>query len=69
MKKDKLNIKPGDKVRLCIKQDPRASNSGGDPERNMAGVVEKLYEHFALIKHPSGYRECFSYWELRRTMV
>lgn len=57
-------MKIGDKLNLCIRQDARAANSGGEPERNVSGRVEALHTHFAVLRMSAGYQECFSYWML-----
>ena len=62
-------MKVGDKLKLCIRQDARAANSGGEPERNTSGRVEELHTHFAVLRMAAGYRERFSYWELERITV
>lgn len=65
----KLNIKPGDKLTLTIRLDGR-TGGGGDRalEKTASGTVEVLYPHFVLLRMQAGYRECFSYWALRRIM-
>lgn len=62
-------IQIGDKLNLCIRQDARAANSGGELEKRVYGRVEELHTHFVVLRMTAGYRECFSYWELRRIMV
>ena len=62
-------IQIGDKLNLCIRQDARADNSGGELEKRVSGRVEELHTHFVVLRMTAGYRECFSYWELRRIMV
>lgn len=62
-------MKIGDRLKLCIRQDARAANSGGEPERNVSGRVEALHTHFAVLRMSAGYRECFGYWELERITV
>lgn len=62
-------IQIGDKLNLCIRQNARAANSGGELEKRVSGRVEELHTHFVVLWMTAGYRECFSYWELRRIMV
>lgn len=62
-------IQIGDKLNLCIRQDARAANSGGELEKHVSGKVEELHTHFAVLRMSAGYRECFSYWELERITV
>lgn len=62
-------MKVGDKLKLCIRQDARAANSGGELEKHVSGKVEELHSHFAVLRMYAGYRECFSYWELERITV
>ena len=62
-------IQIGDKLNLCIRQDARAANSGGELEKRVYGRVEELHTHFVVLRMTAGYRECFSYLELRRIMV
>lgn len=61
-------MKIGDRLKLCIRQDARAANSGGEIEKHVSGRVEELHTHFAVLRMAAGYRECFSYWALRRIM-
>lgn len=63
----KLNIKPGDRLTLTIRLDGRAEEDR-TLEKTVSGTVEGLYPHFALLRMQAGYRECFSYWMLRRIM-
>lgn len=63
----KLNIKPGDRLTLTIRLDGRAEEDRA-LEKTVSGTVEGLYPHFALLRMQAGYRECFSYWRLRRIM-
>ena len=62
-------MKVGDKLKLCIRQDARAANSGGELEKHVSGKEEELHTHFAVLRMAAGYRECFSYWELERIVV
>lgn len=62
-------MKVGDKLKLYIRQDARAANSGGELEKHVSGKVEELHTHFAVLRMSAGYRECFSYWELERITV
>lgn len=62
-------MKIGDKLKLCIKNDARAANHGGEPERIVSGRVEALHTYFAVLRMAAGYRECFSYWEIERIAV
>ena len=62
-------MKVGDKLKLCIRQDSRAANSGGELEKHVSGKVEELHTHFAVLRMSAGYHECFSYWELERITV
>lgn len=62
-------MKVGDKLKLCIRQNARAANSGGELEKHVSGKVEELHSHFAVLRMTAGYRECFSYWELERITV
>ena len=62
-------MKVEDKLKLCIRQDARAANSGGELEKHVSGKVEELHSHFAVLRMYAGYRECFSYWELERITV
>lgn len=62
-------MKVGDKLKLCIRQDARAANSGGELEKRVYGRVEELHTHFVVLRMSAGYRECFSYWELERITV
>ena len=63
----KLNIKPGDRLTLTIRLDGRAGEDRA-LEKTASGMVEGIYHHFALLRMQAGYRECFSYWTLRRIM-
>lgn len=47
--KEARKVQIGDKLNLCIRQDARAANSGGEPERNVSGRVEALHTHFCGI--------------------
>lgn len=67
--KEARKVQIEDKLNLCIRQDARAANSGGEPEKRVSGRVEELYTHFAVLRMYAGYRECFSYWELERITV
>ena len=63
----KLNIKPGDRLTLTIRLDGRTGEDRA-LEKTVSGTVEGLYPYFALLRMQAGYRECFSYWALRRIM-
>ena len=67
--KEARKVQIEDKLNLCIRQDARAANSGGELEKHVSGKVEELHSHFAVLRMYAEYRECFSYWELERITV